>query len=791
MTIVIKDKGKTTERRKEFNPERLQAFMERGLKDLPIKEENKQEFMAKIRKNVERHKEIEAKEIRKIMIKKALVKVDDIKEPETNTVTPVTLNNTKWDNFARYVLQTEMYKRASRNRSYNANAKYGDYYGLVKMMTEKGLYDATILEAYTEHEIIEAGKQIDSSKDELYKFIGLKTMLDRYCVGDSDGSILELPQERLMTAALYISSAEKPEKRFKVAMDLYWCISNQYVTLATPTLTNAGTPYGSLSSCHIVTTEDSLRSIYDDNTDIATFSKNGSGIGTYIGKLRANGSDIRGKKGVSKGTIGWIKQLDNTAVSVDQLGQRAGAIAVYQDMWHKDVVALMDLRLNTGDPSKRAYNVFTGLCIPDEFMRQVNARGDWYLFDPHEIKNVMGFNLEDYFDQEKLRAGETPDKDRHAWTYRYYQCVDNPELSKVRVPAISLMAKAMKAELESGIPFKFYRDTVNRDNPNKHAGMIYSSNLCTEIAQNMSPSEVVEERMNYEEGTMIVYKKMGDLVTCNLSSLVLNNIIRDNVLEKVISIQVRALDNVISKLKVPVTQATYTNLRYRAIGSGEQGIAATLAIKGIHWDSQQAVDYVSKLEEKILMLTIKASSDLGKEKGSYPLFEGSEWNTGEWIDRKPTTLDGWEEVKAASMKYMRNAYLRAIAPTGSTSIIANSTASAEAIFDVIFMERKGDFQLPTVVPELNQKTWFFYKPTMKMNYKGDKQAGHMWAILQNAARQVWIDQATSHNFYVPQDILAPTLLDLHYQSWNRGVKTEYYVRQWDKKYEENCRSCGA
>lgn len=790
MTIVIKDKGKKTERRKEFSESRLVDFIQKGLFELPIKEEIKQDFVTKIIRNIARMPEIEAKEISNILMKKALILVDDIQD-ENGRTTQEMLNNITWDAFARYVLQKQLYKRASKNRSYNSDLKYGDYVGFVKFMSERGLYDKAILESYTIEELKAAGEAIDPSKDELYKFIGLQTMLDRYCVSDFDKSVLELPQERLMTAALYISSAEEPENRLKVALELYWCISNQYVTLATPTLTNAGTPFGSLSSCHIVTTDDSLRSIYDDNTDIATFSKNGSGIGTYIGKLRSYGSDIRGKKGASKGTIGWIKQLDNTANSVDQLGTRKGAIAVYQDIWHKDAPLLMDLRLNTGDQSKRAYNVFTGLCIPDEFMRQVEARGDWYLFDPHEIKKVMGFDLEDCYDKERLQPGEEIDPIKHEWTHKYYLCVDNDELSKERVSAIKLQSKIMKAELENGIPFKFYRDSANRDNPNKHAGMIYSSNLCTEIMQNMSATVLETEEIDFAEGKVITTRSIGDLVTCNLSSLILNNIVRDNVMEKVIPIQVRALDNVISKLKVPVKQAEYTNLRYRAIGSGEQGIASLLATEGIHWDSQKAIDYISNLEEKIMMLTIKASALLGKEKGSYQLFEGSEWNTGEWIGKKETTLDGWPEVIELSKKYMRNAYLRAIAPTGTTSVIANSTASAETIFDVIYKERKKDFQLPTIVPDLSLKTWFFYKATMKMSYNNDKQLGHMWAVLHNAARQYWIDQATSHNFYVPQDIKAKSLLQLHMTSWDKGVKSEYYVRQWDKKYEDSCRSCGA
>ena len=198
----------------------------------------------------------------------------------------------------------------------------------------------------------------------------------------------------------------------------------------------------------------------------------------YIGKLRANGSDIQGHKGASSGTVNWIKQLDNTSVAVDQLGQRPGAIAVYQDVWHKDIEATLSLRLNTGDSSLRARNVFTGICLPDEFMRQVNKRGDWYLFDPHEIKKVMGFSLEDYYDEKKLGDKETPNEIDHAWTYRYYQCVDNNQLSKKRIKAIEIMKQIMKAQLETGLPYMFYRDTVNRDNPNKHQGIVYSSNLC-------------------------------------------------------------------------------------------------------------------------------------------------------------------------------------------------------------------------------------------------------------------------------------------------------------------------
>lgn len=788
-TTIIKDRGKKRERQLPYQRERLGSFMQHGLKKADVHPETKEKFISKILRTVENRASIEAKDISKTMIQNSLVLTNEIKDEE-GYVTPEYLKNTGWNAFARYVLQQELYKRASKNRAYDSKEKYGDFLGLIITLTEKGLYTADILKNYDDEELAEAGKAIVPERDELFDFAGLHSLSNRYLVQDFDKSVFELPQERFMMIALHLMMPET-ENRMEKVIELYWALSNLYITAATPTLTNAGRIDGGLSSCFVLTTEDSLRGIYDDNTDVSTFSKNGAGIGIYFGKLRATGSDIRGHLGASSGILGWIKQLDNTAVSVDQLGQRRGAIAIYLDMWHLDIENFIDLRLNTGDKSFRAYNVFSGLCIPDEFMRQVNKRGDFYLFDPHEIKKKMGFSLEDFYDNKKLKEKESPNPKDHAWTYRYYQCVDNNDLKKKRVPAIDLMKKIMKAQLETGIPYMFYRDTVNRDNPNKHLGIIYSSNLCSEIAQNMTPSSVTQETIDWENETVIIQKQIGDLVTCNLSSLVVNRVIADNVLERVVSIQMRALDNVISLLKVPVPQAQYTNLKYRAVGAGEQGIAALLAAEGIMWDSEAAIEYIAKLEEKIMMYTIKASALLGKEKGSYRVYEGSQWNTGEWFETRGLDSPEWLEVKELAMKYMRNGWLRAIAPTGGTSVIAGSTPGIDPIFDVIYFERKKDFQLPIVVPGLNQKTWFYYKPTMKMEYDGEKELAHLWAIRQNAARQTFVDQAISHNFYIPQGIKAKHFLKLHVENWDRGVKTSYYTRSWDQRTEDSCLACSS
>lgn len=243
-----------------------------------------------------------------------------------------------------------------------------------------------------------------------------------------------------------------------------------------------------------------------------------------------------------------MKQFNNTAVSVDQLGQRQGAIAVYLDVWHKDIFSFLDAKLNNGDERQRTHDLFTGVCIPDLFMEKVASRQDWHLFDPHEVRQVMGFSLEDVYD-EKQGQGSFRD--------RYQACVANKLLSSHKVAAIDIMKRVMVSQLETGTPYMFYRDTVNRLNPNRHEGMIYSSNLCTEIMQNMSATTVEEETIG--NGEINIKKKAGDYVVCNLSSISLATAVKNDVLERLIKIQVRMLDNVIDLNTLEVPQAKMTN----------------------------------------------------------------------------------------------------------------------------------------------------------------------------------------------------------------------------------------
>lgn len=675
---------------------------------------------------------------------------------------------------ARLYLQ-KLYREAARQRGYDERERYGDFYSLLVALTEQGVYSPFLLERYTKEEIDAIGAFLDPEKDKLFTYIGLRTLADRYLARDYERRLYELPQERFLVIAMTLMANEPPKRRLELVKEAYWALSNLYMTVATPTLANAGKSYGQLSSCFVDTVDDSLQGIYDSNTDIANLSKSGGGIGVYLGKIRSRGSDIKGFKGVSSGVIPWMKQLNNTAVSVDQLGQRKGAISVYLDVWHKDIFAFLDARLNNGDERLRTHDLFTGVCIPDLFMEQVEQRGDWYLFDPHEVRKVMGFSLEDFYDEEK-GCGSFREK--------YWQCVNEPRLSKEKVPAIDVMKSIMRSQLESGTPFMFYRDEVNRQNPNRHLGMIYCSNLCTEIAQNQSPT--VTKRQYVKDGTIIIEKIPGDFVVCNLSSINLARAVTDGVLARLIPIQMRMLDNVIDLNNIPVLQAGLTNQKYRAVGLGTFGWHHLLALKGIRWESDEAVRYADELYETIAYLAIQASMELAKEKGSYPAFPGSDWQTGAYFERRGYESHGeldWDRLKQDVARYgMRNGYVMAVAPNASTSIIAGSTASIDPIFLKVYAEEKKDYKIPVTVPDLNEQTTWYYKSAYHIDQR--------WSIKQNAARQRHIDQAISFNFYVVNTIKAKELLDLHLTAWKSGLKTTYYVRSTSGTIDE-CDSCAS
>lgn len=762
VTWIVKDGGN---RRMAFDRSRLQRTLDRIHAEFPQLDVS--DYERKAFAFIEKKESLSADDMVDYLIREAESRVD-IATPE-------------WEYFAARLYLDRLYKRASKNRFYDAGEKYGSYVGLQESLADRGVYSIDILKNYSKDELAEAGRMIDPERDKLFAYNGLYLLATRYLATDNSRKVYELPQERWLTIALYLMQDEKPrERRMQLVGEAYWALSNLYMTVATPTLANAGKIGGQLSSCFIDTVDDSLQGIYDSNTDVARVSKHGGGVGAYLGYVRSSGSAIRGVKNSSGGVVPWIKQLNNTAVSVDQLGQRKGAIAVYLDIWHRDIEAFLDLRLNNGDQRLRAHDVFTAVCVPDIFMEAVERRGEWYLFDPHEVKEVKGWYLQDFFDEKR---GEG------SFRARYEEVVADERIGRKVVKAIDMFKRIMVSQLETGNPFMFYRDEVNRMNPNKHQGMVYSSNLCTEILQNMSPTRVIQEMISGDQ--IVTTKQAGDFVVCNLSSVNLGravtaqpDLLSPDILERLIRVQVRMLDNVIDLNELPVPQATITNQKYRAIGLGTFGWHHLLAQKGIDWNSPDAEAYSDSLYERINYLTIQASLALAKEKGAYKVFKGSDWQNGEYFTKRGYDSAEWQELAAqVSVHGVRNAWMVAVAPNMSTAQIAGSTASIDPIYSAFYYEEKKDFRRPVVAPGLTVDTYPYYE---KGAYKVDQFA----SVRQNARRQRHVDQSISFNFYVPSGIRASTLLDLHMTAWKEGLKTTYYVRSNDIDISE-CEWCSS
>lgn len=473
--------------------------------------------------------------------------------------------------FLAYKINLEIREEEERYEIYDFKSK-------IKFLTENNLYGAYILENYSSADIDELEKYLDSNRDDIFTYSGLDLLRKRYLIKSYDGRLLERVQEMFMGIAMHLAIPEKDRVAF--AKRLYDILSTLKATMATPTMTNARKPFNQLSSCFIETVPDTLKGIYRSITNFAEVSKHGGGMGMYFGKVRANGSDIRGFEGVAGGVIRWIRLANDTAVAVDQLGVRQGAVAVYLDIWHKDMPEFLALRTNNGDDRMKAHDVFPGVCVPDLFWKQVknNMEGDWYMFDPHEVVKKYGKAIEDTYGDE--------------FEEFYKKLVADKEISRRVMPIKDMVRLLIKSWSETGTPFIFNRDLVNKYNPNKHTGMIYSSNLCTEIAQNMSPSESVSTEIVTEDGDVVIVNKTkpGDFVECNLASLTLGKLDVNNEkeLEETVRTVVRALDNVIDLNYYPTPYAEVTNKKYRAIGLGTSGYHHMLVKNDIRWSDEKA-----------------------------------------------------------------------------------------------------------------------------------------------------------------------------------------------------------
>lgn len=681
-----------------------------------------------------------------------------------------------WQYVASRVYTYALYDKIRNIRKLaNENDLYKNFYEFIKELTDKGLYGNYILENYSKEDILELEKEIKPDRDFLFNYSGINLLAKRYLIQDYNRNPIELPQQMFMGIAMHLAIPEEQKNRVYWAKRFYNVLSLLKATMATPTMSNARKPFYQLSSCFIDSVEDSLEGIYKSLDNFAKVSKFGGGMGIYMGKIRALGSSIRGFKGASGGIIPWVKLFNDTAIAVDQLGVRNGSVAIWIDAWHKDIPEFLQIRTNNGDDRKKAHDVFPGICYPDLFWKlaENNIDADWYMMCPHEIKTIKGYALEDFYGEE--------------WEEKYYECVNDERIDKRIISVKDLVRLIIKSVAETGTPFAFYRDTANKMNPNKHEGMIYSSNLCTEIMQNMSPVQIQKsEILNDKDGYNVVERMIpGDFVVCNLSSIVLGNIDvhNDEEVEYVVETQIRAMDNVIDLNYYSVPFAEITNKKYRAIGLGTSGYHHMLVNNRVHWTEEKHKNFVDEIYEKINYYAIKSSMKISKEKGAYKVFRGSDWDNGNYFELRKYNDNKWNKLRGEVKKFgMRNGYLMAIAPNGSTATIAGTSEGIDPIMARFYLEEKKGSIIPKTAPNLSEDNYWYYNSAYNIE--------QTWSVKIDGIRQRHIDQGQSFNLYITSNYTMRQIMNLYIEAWRSGVKSIYYVRSKSLEVTE-CENCSA
>jgi ribonucleoside-diphosphate reductase alpha chain len=688
----------------------------------------------------------------------------------------VTVENIAWQHIAARIFLGNLYKQAIKNRKMDIKDIYtpASYKALFDDYVKRELYYKDFYKYYTAKDILKAGKHLAKKRDESYEYTTLLSLQKRYLLNPNK-VVMELPQEMYMSLALFLAIPESQETRLDFALKVYDQCSGQQISLPTPTLINARTNYHQLSSCFKINVDDDLRGIYHAFENMAQISKFGGGVGVYLGNIRAQGSAIRGVFGASGGVTPWVKIINDTAVAVNQLGARLGAISVTLDIWHHDIYDFLDLQTETGDIRSKSFDIFPAVSVPDLFMRRVKEDGEWTLFDPHEIQALYGKGLQNFF-------GEEFDA--------FYHELETDVRVKVKkiIKAKDVFKRFLKAVVETGMPYVFFRDTVNAVNPNKHAGNVYSTQLCTEICQNTAPAKFIEETI--EDGKIVLRYEPGDLVVCNLASVNIAKVNTREAMEQVFPTVMRILDNVITLNYYPIQEAEMTAMKYRSIGVGYLGLAEYLAVNHIAYDSVEAREKVDVLFGEYAYHTYRASVDLAKERGAYPLFEGSEYQKGillgrdkKWFVKNMKRSKAWEKLFEDMQKSgVRFGYHTAPAPNTSTAGVVGTTAALLPIYKKYFVETNLSAPTIRVAPKLDAGNFWYYKEYIQMDMND--------VIDMISVVYKWVDQSISFEWMVDPAKVSPAQLYGYYiKAWEQKIKTVYYVRSLSAEIADNCVSC--
>ncbi|GAA4342585.1 ribonucleoside-diphosphate reductase subunit alpha [Kangiella taiwanensis] len=648
------------------------------------------------------------------------------------------------------------------------------------------------LELGVEHELLspellsfdleKLGNAIQADRDLLFTYLGIQTLYDRYFI-HKDEVRIELPQVFWMRVSMGLAVNE--DNREERAIEFYNILSTFHYMSSTPTLFNSGTLRPQLSSCYLTNVPDDLDGIYGAIKDNALLSKFAGGLGNDWTPVRGLGAYIKGTNGKSQGVVPFLKVANDTAVAVNQGGKRKGAVCAYLETWHIDIEEFLELRKNTGDDRRRTHDMNSANWVPDLFLKRVSTDGEWTLFSPNEVPD-----LHDLYGKEFEER------------YEYYE--EMAKYGKMKtaktMQAKDLWRKMLSMLFETGHPWITFKDPCNLRSPQQHAGVVHSSNLCTEITLNTKAGE--------------------EIAVCNLGSVNLPKHMVDGKLdtvqlEKTVTTAVRMLDNVIDINFYPVETARQSNMRHRPVGLGMMGFQDALYVQNIPYTSEDAVTFADNAMEAISYYAIKASTDLAEERGSYETFAGSLWSQGilpidsiqklieergeEFVEVDTSSTMDWDTLRDRVKSVgMRNSNVMAIAPTATISNITGVSQSIEPTYQNLYVKSNlsGEFTVvnPYMVRELKKRNLWdnvmvndlkYYEGSLKQIDRVPQELKDLfanafevepkWLVESASRRQKWIDQAQSLNLYMSEP--SGKKLDMVYRmAWFRGLKTTYYLR---------------
>ena len=655
------------------------------------------------------------------------------------------------------------------------------YHQAFRNFLGKGVENEILNPELLEMDIERLGKAINPERDNLFTYLGLQTLYDRYFIHDSE-TRYELPQVFFMRVSMGLALRE--EQREERAIEFYNLLSSFDYMSSTPTLFNSGTKHSQLSSCYLTTVPDDLHGIYGAIQDNAMLSKWAGGLGNDWTPVRGLGSQIKGTNGKSQGVVPFLKVVNDTAVAVNQGGKRKGAVCSYLETWHMDIEEFVELRKNTGDDRRRTHDMNTANWVPDLFLKRVSEDKKWTLFTPSDTPD-----LHDLYGKDFEKRYEEYEAQTKTGEIEFFKEVEAKELWK----------KMLSMVFETGHPWITFKDVCNLRSPQQHIGVVHSSNLCTEITLNTSQEEIA---------------------VCNLGSVNLTHHIKDNAmdevkLEKTINTAIRMLDNVIDINFYAVEAAETSNMRHRPIGLGIMGFHDALYMLNTPYASQEAVDFADTSMEMVSYYAIKASSDLAKERGKYQSYEGSLWSQGilpldsikllkesrgdDYLDIDESSTMDWETLREKVKEQgMRNSNVMAIAPTATIANITGVSQSIEPTYQNLYVKSNlsGEFtvtNIPMVEKLKELGLWDsvmindlkYYDGAVKGISRIPEEIKELfatafdieprWLIDAASRRQKWIDQSQSLNLYIDEP--NGKKLDIMYRmAWLRGLKTTYYLR---------------